>query len=285
MEARDVSGGVQTVGRPQVFINYYAAVIGKLDSLEKIRRGLDADANHDQIGVNFFAGLNLNRFNFAVAGYSRDLRAESEPHSVVLVYLLEYSADCDAEGLLERGLIGRDDRHLEPASLQTGGRFHADETRADDNRAVRLFSGGDDSVRVREAAQRQDVHQIASGDLQGARLAACRHEQRIVCESGAAFERDDFRIRVNLRRLPPAQNLDPMLVEKLVRAERHPFRLGVSLQVIFAQVWAVIRQAIFARDHQNAPSEAFLAQRLRRHVSGRAAAQDHKCAFVLPRIA
>src|SRR6266508_198403 len=89
MEARDVSGGVQTVGRPQVFINHHAAVIGKLDSLEKIRRGLDADADHDQIGVNLFAGLNLNRFNFAVAGYSRNLRAESEPHAVVLVYLLE----------------------------------------------------------------------------------------------------------------------------------------------------------------------------------------------------
>src|SRR5262249_49011126 len=72
---------------------------------------------------------------------------------------------------------------------------------------------------------------------------------------------------------------------KLVRAERHPFRLGVSLQVIFAQIWAVIRQAIFARDHQNAPSETFLSQRLRRHVAGRAAAQDHKCAFILPRVA
>src|SRR5215468_10935018 len=183
MEARDVSGGVQTVGRPQVFINHYATVIGKLDSLEKIRRGLDADADHDQIGVNPFAGLNLNRFNFATAGDSRDLRAESEPHAVVLVYLLEQRADCDAEGLLERRLIGRDDRYLEPANLQAGSHFHADETRADDDRALRLFSGGDDRVRVREAAQRQDVLQIASGDLQGSRLAARRHEQRVVCES------------------------------------------------------------------------------------------------------
>ena len=63
--------------------------------------------------------------------------------------------------------------------------------------APRLFGGGDDRVRVREAAQRQDVLQIASGDLQGARLAARRHEQRIVSELPAAFERDGFCLRVN----------------------------------------------------------------------------------------
>ena len=67
-----------------------------------------------------------------------------------------------------------------------------------------------------------------------------------------------------------------MLIEKLVRAERHPFRIGVTMQVIFAQIWAVIRQAVFTRDHQNSPSEAFLAQALRSHIAGRAAAQDHE---------
>src|SRR5262245_23375095 len=88
-EARDVSGGVQSVGGAQMFINHHAAVIGKLDSLEKIRRGLYANPYDNQIGVNLFARLNFNRFNLAFAGDSRDLRAESEPYAMVLVYLLE----------------------------------------------------------------------------------------------------------------------------------------------------------------------------------------------------
>src|SRR5262249_19855265 len=144
------------------------------------------------------------------------------------------------------------------------------------DRPLRLFCGGDDRVRVSEAAQRQDVLQIASGGLQSARLAARRYQQSVVSESLAILERDGFRLRVNARHLPPAHDLDPMLVEKLVRSERHPFRLGVSLQVIFAQIWSVIWEAILARDHQNAPSKAFLAQGLRSHIAGRAPAQDHE---------
>src|SRR5262245_54224099 len=131
-EARNVSGGVQAVGGAQVFINHHAAVIGKFDSLEKISRWLDANPHYNQIGVDFFARLNLDRFNFASAVDSRDLLAESEPHAVVLVYLSEQRADLAAEGFLERRLIGRNDRYLQTASLQAGSRFHADETRADD---------------------------------------------------------------------------------------------------------------------------------------------------------
>src|SRR5262245_64107264 len=99
-----------------------------------------------------------------MAGNPRDLLNESEPHAVVLVYLLEQRADRAAEGLLERRLVGRHDRHLQTASLQAGGRFHADEARADEDRALRPVSGGDYRIRIREAEARQDGVQIVSAD-------------------------------------------------------------------------------------------------------------------------
>src|SRR5262245_46837269 len=71
-----------------------------------------------------------------------------------------------------------------------------------------------------------------------------------------------------------------MIGEELVRSQRHPFRLGMPLQVIFAQIRAVVGQAVFARNHQNTPLKSILAQSLRSYVAGRTSAQNSECASV-----
>jgi len=65
-----------------------------------------------------------------------------------------------------------------------------------------------------------------------------------------------------------------VLAEKLFRAQRHPLRFGVTVQVVFAEVRTIVRGAVFTRDHYQIAAEAFFAKRLRRGVAGRTRTDD-----------
>jgi hypothetical protein len=162
--------------------------------------------------------------------------------------------------------------------------FHADETRADDDGALRARSDFHERIGVSETTQDTNVLQIRARNIELARLAAGRHEQRVVVQQLAAVERDRLRARVNARHLFVTHEFDVAPVVKLIRPERHPRRLGVALQVIFAQVRAVVRGAVFACDQGDTTAKAILAESLRRRVTGCAAADDDEAASVCVRV-
>jgi hypothetical protein len=96
----------------------------------------------------------------------------------------------------------------------------------------------------------------------------------------AALKSDRLRVRVNARHLFFTHEFDVTLLIKFIRPERHPRRFGVALQVVFAEVRAVVGRAVFACDQHDAPAKAIFAERLRRRVSGCAAADDDEPARV-----
>jgi len=73
---------------------------------------------------------------------------------------------------------------------------------------------------------------------------------------------DLFRGRVNLRNFPFAQYLNTVRFKEIVRAQGHPFRLGISGKVIFAQIRTIVRHPVFARDDRNSTHKTFFSKRL-----------------------
>ena len=71
-----------------------------------------------------------------------------------------------------------------------------------------------------------------------------------------------------------------MLFEEVFTTKRHPFRLGMTLQVILTEIWSIVRRAVFARDHHDVATKAFFAQRLCGCITGRAGADNHKLSRV-----
>src|ERR1041384_1557326 len=72
-----------------------------------------------------------------------------------------------------------------------------------------------------------------------------------------------------------------MCSKKLVTAKRQPRGVGLTLQILFAEVWPVIRQMALAGNQDDPARESVFAQSLDCCVSRGAATYNHKHALVL----
>src|ERR1051325_7501499 len=72
-----------------------------------------------------------------------------------------------------------------------------------------------------------------------------------------------------------------MCSEKLIAAKRQPRGVGLTLQVLFAEVWPVIRQMALAGNQDDPARESVFAQSLHCCVSRRPATYNDKHALVL----
>jgi hypothetical protein len=101
-------------------------------------------------------------------------------------------------------------------------------------------------------------------------------QQRIEADRFAVFEGDLFRRDINIRRRLAKQCFNVVLRIKLFGTQRHPCRFGISLQIILAQIRAVVWNAVLRRDYRDTALESVFPQCLGRHVTGRTAAQNEK---------
>src|ERR1051325_11271794 len=72
-----------------------------------------------------------------------------------------------------------------------------------------------------------------------------------------------------------------MCSEKLIAAKRQPRGVGLTLQVLFAEVWPVIRQMALAGNQDDPARESGFAQSLHCCASRRPATYNHQHASVL----
>src|SRR5690349_598194 len=102
-----------------------------------------------------------------------------------------------------------------------------------------------------ETAQHADVFQIGAGNIETNGSAASGDEQCVVLHRLAAFESYRLRASVNARDFPLEDEIDVVLFEKVFTAKRHPLRLSMAVQIVFAEVGPIVRRAVFARDHHD----------------------------------
>lgn len=107
-------------------------------------------------------------------------------------HLLEGRADLLAEDCLERRALLANDVDRREVALRDGDdELHADEGRADDDKLLALRDRAVDGLRVRDAAQREDVAQVRALDGQLARRTARREDECLVGHT-LAGRADDY---------------------------------------------------------------------------------------------
>jgi hypothetical protein len=94
-----------------------------------------------------------------------------------LVQAAHPAADVIAHHAPQRDGFGRGHMNLEPAALQRGRRFQADEGCAHEGNAPRPSGGIDDRIRIALVAH---IRARKAFDRQTYRLGACRDNERIV---------------------------------------------------------------------------------------------------------
>ena len=184
--------------------------------------------------------------------------------------------------LLKRHCLAPDYRDVEPALAQAGRNLHADEARAEDHGARAAFRLREDRLRVRAAAQNENVAKPGAGNVGSLRYPASREQGRIVGEHRAVRAGNVACCGIDCAHLGGDPLDPPVMVEGLALQRRFLAAL-LARERVFAQDGAIIGHAVNAIEHQDTPAEPRLPQGLGRNRAGPTGAHDDETAVVVAR--
>ena len=279
---RDVARGKDPAGaRLEVLVDDDAFVERESGVLGQRRRRTDADAHHDEVGVDRSAAAQANR-----AAIDRRHRLPEVEHDAVrFVKPLHEASELDAHDPLERHRIRRDHVDVDAARPQRGRDLEADEAGADDNDARGALRALDDRPAVGERAQVENLVLVVAGNGQAHGIGARREQQRAVFAARAVLEADRARGRIDRRDPRSEHELDVPLLVQLRRPHRNPVVLRFSGEIVLREVRTIDRRVLIAADNRDGVRVAFTAQHVgSREARGTAADDDDGRGVLLSRL-
>jgi len=158
--------------------------------------------------------------------------AQVKVNAVLLVQRAHEVTEFSAEHTFEWASIRSHDVHLEASRTQSRGDLQADETCAQDDRALGIGEARDDGAAIGQSAEREHVGLIGTWDRELHGFGSSGEEQRGVRVALTTLDFDTLLRNVDPRDPSAQHEFDLMLREELWRAERNPLFGCGSSQVI-----------------------------------------------------
>ena len=281
----DVTGRIDPRRRGlEALVHGHGPVFEKPAVLQVLHRGLDSDADHDQLRLQGSAVVENHRLDLVRAADLPGRAPQVEVDSVLLVERLQAPADGLCENPAQGQVLRGDHVDLQAPGAQGSRGFQPDEARPENHGpGSRVRCRGrrcDQGVGVTEAAQHEYTGERNPGDRQAARHGSSGQQDRIGPQGFAVGKAHASGGLIEGRHPPTGEHLDLQASVELLSAQGQPLGRGLAAEVVLGEHGAVIGKRILGTYHDDPAAETLPPQGLRRGVAGRPGADDQEGAGV-----
>jgi hypothetical protein len=261
---RDVPGGIDALrARAHVLVHDDPAVPDlEPGRLGQARARLDAGAHQGQVG--------------RVLGELLDGLSQPQRDAERFQPALDAAARLLSQPGGLRDVLVADERDVDAAHGERGGRFAADEARAHDERGLGGRRTVAQDARRGEAAQEQHPLLRRAGDGQDGRFGPGREHAGVVAERLARAERDGVRARIEGRDLAAEPHLHALVLVPGSVLDRQLGLVELAAQEVLRQRRALVGDDELRREQRDVAVATRGAVAARGGERGRAAADDQQ---------
>src|SRR5215469_178448 len=258
------NAGLEILVYPYAVIGFYPRPLGK------IGQRLDADPDHNEVGVDRLAVLERD-LAFAYRG---NTLLQMEQHTVAFVQTPQIFAHLRSESPFHRHRLGRDDVDLELSLNQGSRNLHRNETRPYQHDSFSPGGLANDHAAITQRAQVANMRRVLAGNLEPHGLGAHREEQGIKFALTAVGQRDVSLHWIDGGDPSIQQQFDLALAVEVHRAQWDPLLRRATGKKVLRQIWPVIRNGLIRADHRDAARISLSPQHFRGGITCGAASHD-----------